>query len=90
MRKLFLTAIAFAMASFIYILLTAQKRHENSKFYYAFSEKIYLTEVQNKFLIKTNSATDAASLASTLNSGNSKQTKAIIQLSCCCCVCKRC
>jgi len=79
MRKLFLTAIAFAMASFMYILLTAQESPENSKFYYAFSEKIFLTEVPNKFLIKANSAADVEFLASTLRDGNGKLAKDIIR-----------
>ena len=79
MRKLLFSAITIIVVSFAYILLTAQKVPDNRKFYYAFAEKIYLTEVPNKYLVKVNSSNDAEILTSTFRSLIAKQGKGIIR-----------
>lgn len=79
MRKLLFTTAIITIAYFVYILFTAQKSPDNGKFYYAFSEKIYLTEVPNKFLIKTISANDAETLALNLISLDARKGKGIIK-----------
>ncbi len=78
MRKFLYSTISIVACSCLFLLITAQKTPDNRKFYYAFSEKIYLTEVQNKFLIKVVSADDANILAKNIGDLTSKKGKDII------------
>ncbi len=79
MRKFLLSTMSVLAIIFAYVLLSAQQNPDNRKFYYAFSEKIYLTEVPNKFLVKASSSEDAQILSSIFSNSNSKQTKSIIR-----------
>lgn len=75
MRKFLYSTISIVACSCLFLLITAQKTPDNRKFYYAFSEKIYLTEVQNKFLIKVVSADDANILAKNIGDLTSKKER---------------
>ncbi len=78
MRKILYSTISIVAFGCIYLLITAQKNSDNRKFYYAFSEKLYLTEVPNKFLIKAGSANDAKILATFIGDLSKKKSKKII------------
>jgi subtilisin family serine protease len=79
MKKLLLILPTFVAITFLYISLTAQKNVENRKFYYAFSEKVYLTELTNKFLVKAKSVDDVKVLASIFKNISEKRGMGVVQ-----------
>ncbi len=79
MRQLLLTTMSIIVIIFIYVLLSAQQNPDNRKFYYAFSEKIYLTELPDKYLVKASSAEGVNTLISLLNTSLAKQSKDLIR-----------
>jgi subtilisin family serine protease len=52
MKKLLLSTSALIAVAIVYIIITAQKTPEKSKFYYAFNQKIFINELPNKFVVK--------------------------------------
>ncbi|MCK9403079.1 MAG: S8 family serine peptidase [Chitinophagaceae bacterium] len=52
MRKMVFSLTFILAVCLVFILITAQKPPDKRKFYYAFSEKVFIEEVPDKFVVK--------------------------------------